>query len=326
MNLGELLKKTIPCLYRKYITWKIYIYNFNRFKKYSGAYKDSKVKDCAYLTWLCHVIEKGLAMPKMRYGFGHDKILELDKCISKFIYKYGDNNQQVNDAISVILEYDRVHVKSNWMLSNDVQEVLNKYKQNYPNIKPVDQLEYTKSNYFSRIDLNFPSFMRSRHSVRNFSGEVCMEDIKKAIELAHYAPSACNRQPARVHIIANPEIKDACLSLQNGNRGFGHLGDKLLIVTGDLRSVLGVQEFFDLGTNIGIFLMNLSYSLHYCKIAHCILNWYVNPLQDKKIRELVNIPNEETIFAFIICGGLPDKFKVVTSPRVPSDLYYTIHK
>ena len=113
--------------------------------------------------------------------------------------------------------------------------------------------------------------------------------------------------------------------MQNGNRGFGYLADKLLVVTGDLSTVLGAQEFFDLNTNVGIFIMNLSYALHYHKVAHCILNWYVLPKADKKLRQILELPENETVICFIVCGSLPKEFKIVSSPRITAEDIYMLH-
>lgn len=126
-------------------------------------------------------------------------------------------------------------------------------------------------------------------------------------------------------MVVDKNLIAQCLSLQNGNRGFGNLVNKLLVVTGDLSSVLGAQEFFDLNTNVGIFIMNLSYALHYNKVAHCILNWYVLPKEDKKLRKLLQIPDEESVVCFIACGDLPERFKIVSSPRITAKDIYTIH-
>lgn len=309
---------------QKSISITVFNYNKERFFKYSGAFRDSKVKNLSYLTWLYHVIEKGLAMPGMRYGFGHDKIVELFGLINENVKKYG-MSKPISDAVSVLKEYQRVHETAHFTLPDDIVKILDMTSKMYSDIKPMHQMEVTREEYFSSIGKDFKEFSLSRHSVRNFSGSISVEVIKKAIDLAHYCPSACNRQPVRVHVIADPKLKDECLKLQNGNRGFGHLADKLLIMTGDLSTVLGGQEFFDLGNQVGIFTMNLCYALHYYKVAHCVLNWYAMPIQDKQLRKLVGIPDEETIFSFIICGDVPEKFKLVMSPRIPAEQIYTIH-
>lgn len=306
------------------ISNQVFEYNKKRFFKYSGVFRNSKVKDLSYLTWLYHVIEKGLAMPNMRLGFGHDKIVELYHLINTDMKRYGIS-KSVTDAVSVLKEYKRVHENANYRLPSDIMEILEDISNTFADIKPMNQTEVTKEEYYSSINKDFKDFSMSRHSVRNFSGSVSLDDIKKAIDLAHYCPSACNRQPVRVHIVSDPKLKNECLKLQNGNRGFGYLADKLLIMTGDLSTVLGGQEFFDLGNQVGIFTMNLCYALHYYRIAHCVLNWYAMPSQDKQLRKLLNIPDEETIFSFIVCGDVPEKFKLVMSPRIPVEQIYTIH-
>lgn len=323
-GIAMFLKSLITPTSQRSITRIVLKYNLKRFKKYSGAFRQSKISEVSYLTWLYHVIEKGLAMPEMRLGFGHDKIIKLDKKITQFISLYGEKKQAL-DAIEVLLEYERVHVEACYQLPQDICEIVNKWKSKYPLLKPVLQSVCTKDVFWENINSDFPRFMKSRHSVRHFSGTISEQQIIDAIELARFAPSACNRQPARVHIVSDKKLQEKCLALQNGNRGFGNLADKLLVVTGDLSTVLGGQEFFDLGTNVGIFIMNLSYGLHYNKVAHCILNWYALPKQDRALRKILNIPDEETVFAYIVCGNLPEAFKVVASPRIDADEIYTIH-
>jgi len=137
--------------------------------------------------------------------------------------------------------------------------------------------------------------------------------------LAMTAPSACDRQHARVYCVANQKLKDEVLSSQHGNRGFGSDADKVLIVTADLRSIRWAEERNDLFTNAGIFIMNLSYALHYNKVAHCILNWSVGEISDRALHKLVGIPECERIAAIIACGGMPEEVDIAASPRKPLD-------
>lgn len=304
---------------------EVFNYNKSRFYKYSGAFRDSKGKDLAYLTWFYHQIDKGLAMHDMRLGFGQEKIVSLNETIDSYICKYGDKDTQLLDAIAVLFLYDDVHKKAGFQLPAQIQKIINDKREKYPSIPILEQDFSTPAGYYARINSNFKDFSASRHSIRNFVGEIPVAQIVDAIDIAKNAPSACNRQPSRVHVVVDKKLIAQCLSLQNGNRGFGNLVNKLLVITGDLSSVLGAQEFFDLNTNVGIFIMNLSYALHYNKVAHCILNWYVLPKEDKKLRNLLQIPDEESVVCFIACGDLPERFKIVSSPRITAQDIYTIH-
>ena len=72
--------------------------------------------------------------------------------------------------------------------------------------------------------------------------------------------------------------------------------------------------------------MNLSYALYYKKIASCILNWSVLPKDDKALRRIADIPNEETIVLIMLLGKTPEKFKIAVSKRQNLTEYFIKHK
>lgn len=304
---------------------QVFEYYKYRFTQYSGAFSNGIVKDEAYIFWLSHVIEKGLAMPNMRLGFGTERVKELATKLESFANNYSIKNTAYQAGVDVLNEYNHIHKINNYELSKDVIKALTPYLTEYSS--DSDRCVYTPDTFFINLQMPFDQFSINRHTIRDFSliEDVEVEELLESIKLASYAPSACNRQPARVHIISDKESIKKCLSMQNGNRGFGDLANKLLIVTGDLQTVLGAQEFFDLNTNIGIFIMNLSYSLYFKKIAHCILNWYAMPKEDKLLRKLVGIPEQENIVALIVCGKAPKEFKVAISPRKEIETIATVH-
>lgn len=307
--------------YKKIKLNKIDKYYKNRFKKYSGAFNNSKMSDLSYITWLYHVIEKGLSMPNMKPGFGKEKIIELISRVRKFIKDYSDKENMIEAAISTIFEYYEVHHRQNLKIDGEVENEILKLKNEYGDITPLKQEELKREAILKGCRLSFEEFSYFRHSIRNFDSkkEVSIETLISSINVAKNAPSACNRQHSRVYVISNKDKIAKCLSLQSGNRGFGHLVNKLLIVTGDLRAILGPEEFYDLNTNVGIFIMNLVYSLFYNEIGTCILNWYALPKQDIILRKVVGIPDYENVVAFIACGYLPDSLKVARFPRLNND-------
>lgn len=301
---------------------KIALYDFRRFWKFSVCMDDSLYALKYKIMMNLHVIEKGLTMPSMRADFGDAAFKELDNLIKRFFDLQKEPSFEVKYAAAVIKQYAYVHKSQNLKISDWKEKIIEDLCERVPGVERAAQIEISKAEYFNGIEnLPFDRFSESRHSVRNFCGEVGLNDIKDAIKLACNAPSACNRQPCSAHIISGRELLKKCLALQNGNRGFGQNADKLIILTGDITSV-AAKERNDIFFNGGIFLMNLLYALHFKKIGACTLNWSVDPKTDKTLRAMLNIPNRETIFCFILCGDVPDKFKLALSKRrTPEDIY-----
>jgi len=64
-------------------------YDFNRFRRYSGAFplRMTPGAQSARITKYYHMIEKGLALPAPRPGFGHYAIGELCALLDKAIFE-----------------------------------------------------------------------------------------------------------------------------------------------------------------------------------------------------------------------------------------------
>jgi len=207
-----------------------------------------------------------------------------------------------------------------------LQGVLNEYQRfnNWPSatceLPPIrDSLRATisvaRSNFVNRD--NFRDFAKSRHSVRNFTGEkVAYKEIKKAIEIAQTAPSVCNRQSAKVRVFYDDEMREV-LKLQNGNRGFDQEIGALLIITSDTKSFFYSGEINQAFVDGGLFSMMLLMALHDLGYGACMLNWCVSGAIDRKLRDITKIGESEIVVMFMAVGVLPEFFKVALSQRRP---------
>jgi hypothetical protein len=304
-------------------------YDLKRYLLYSGVFRqNTREYLVAQVIHTYHGLEKGLTMPNRRLNFGHDAVLTLVRLIKQYVCSYGKPIGQVAHAIGVLKAYLIMHKEVDGTDNIEFWNEIHALVDEYPNIKPSIQPHLTADMFYANVNSDFEHFARSRHTLRHYDGPVDEDDIKKAVALAMTAPSACNRQPVRVHCISNQIIKDKVLNLQSGNRGFGKNADKVLIVTGDLSDICWVDERYDLYTNCGIFIMNLCYSLFYYKIAHCILNWSigVNPQKDIELHQVTGIPDNEVVAAIFTCGKTPNEFDVAQSPRKSVDEILLFHK
>lgn len=298
--------------------------DLKRYSKYSDTYKsNSSPKLIGRIIRECHVIEKGLTMPDPRLGFGRELLISLSKNCIIYFKKYG-NNEQLSHALGVILEYELFHKQHSFELDKELLIYINEIRKNYK-VTPSEQRSMTKNNYFKNTDQNFIKFAQSRSSIRNYSPEnISVEKIILALDLARNTPSACNRQCWRTYLFSNKEKMNEILKLQGGNRGFGHLANKIIVITSEIGAFTSAGERNAAFIDGGMYAMNLLYGLHFYKIAACILNCSFNVQKDSEMRMICSIKESEVFIAMILCGIPPDRFKIAASLRYPVDRTNTV--
>lgn len=160
-NLIKKILKRIPFVSKLYQKWnsskllkmlilfRVLNYNRKRFITYSGTFTNSKGSESAYLTWLTHVIEKGLAMKDMKPAFGKEKIIELGDKLPKYKQKYG-KNIIYNNGIIALAKYFYIHDKNNIKLSTNVLRV---YKNLEKDILSIDKALLEKNVVLFNIEI-----------------------------------------------------------------------------------------------------------------------------------------------------------------------------
>ena len=300
-------------------TYSLFLHDARMYVRYSNGFfsNDNKKKILDYLIVFYHPIEKGLAMPDFRLGFGKERVEKVINICNEYIRKYNDTPNVLIDAIEVIGEYDKVHKSHNYRLDEELQKHIDDLLIRFQDVASSSQLSFNREDFFSKLDAPFPEFASSRRSLRDYDTKQTVDEkiLKSAVDLAITAPSTCNRQSVKVHLVKDKELVKQVLSMQSGNRGFGHRADKVLIITSDLQSWNVPGERFSPYIDGGIFAMNLLYALHYYHIGACPLNWSENVESNKKLHQLLGIPNHEIVIMMICCGMAPKEFKIVRSKR-----------
>ncbi len=286
-------------------------YDMAQFMENAGAlHLDRKAAARAEIVMGYHVVEKGLTMPRRRLGFGKGAVVHLMNLVDSFERRFGEDGQ-VAHAVGVLRAYRELHRE--WP---EPMPRLDAFLAARSDVPAAVEPHVSRSDFFAAKDAPFPEFAASRHVCRHFAGPVPRETVERAVEIAATAPSACNRQHARVHVVDDPALRDRLFAVQGGTRGFGADADKVLVVTADLSCVRWAWERHDCYVNGGIFVMNLCYALHSLGVAHCILHWSVSPDADREAHRLLDIPPNEAIVQVIACGTPPEEFDVARSPRL----------
>lgn len=310
----------------KQVIWENYLYDMDRYLRYSSTQAEERnAKQLeARIFADYHMIEKGLALKEPRLGFGKDHIQSLIETIREYIQNgYSDENRVVSAALAVLSEYIDYHTTRGFDVSKYDQTIA--YFQRFTEKGIGGTRVFTKQGMLQISKADFSLFASNRFSVRNYSEKpVPLESIKRAIKLAQKTPSVCNRQTCKVYVIEDKEIQRKALACHEGNRGFGHLADKLLLVTSDLHAFEGEHERNQPFIDGGMFAMSLIYGLHYEGLAACTMNWCATKEQDLKLRASLPIPESENVILLVTVGQYPDQFSVPKSYRKPTESVYTI--
>ncbi|MBN2070251.1 MAG: nitroreductase family protein [Candidatus Krumholzibacteriota bacterium] len=317
----QILKNVFIFFHRKKIRQKLkrsYKYDLLRYSKYSRTFgNDNPAKMMGTIIVQYHVIEKGLTIPETRLGFGKISVIALCKSCMEYITTYGQNHEQLDHAIGVILEYEEHHESRSFILDDEVTAVISQLKELIrEGIESTAQIQTTKNAFFKKVNSPFLEFSNSRSSIRNYTKEdLSLVKILDALELARNTPSACNRQAWRTYVFSDKKKIAKILEAQGGNRGFGHLANKLIVITGELGVFCNTNERNQVFIDGGMYAMNLLYALHYNEIAACILNCSFDFEKEHEIKEFSGIKESEVLVAMVACGVAPVKFKIALSPR-----------
>ena len=298
------------------------LYDARRFFRHSASrsvrFSDGQLR--ARLLQKAHSIEKGLSMPTVRGGFGAAALRELRGLIAEHQARGLDPAERgYRKARHAIAAYVAFHEQAGAAIPeplgfvHDLAEPL--HDASAGGVDMIDRAEIAR---LSRAD--FAGLVRARRSSRTFAPTpVDPALVRQAVGLALWSPSVCNRQSARVHIVDEPALLARVLKVQGGNRGFDDQVAAVLVVTSYLGSFMGARERNQGWVDGGMFAMSLLYGLTYVGLGSCPLNWSARAEQDKAFRDVLPIPDDESVVMLIAIGNLPDTFRAPVSPRLDVD-------
>ena len=321
--------------FKKYLFFTIYFiefveffHSFYKFVRYSGVfiYPIRQNKLLARIIEGYHSVERSLALPNVRLGFAKEHIVHLIELNMLYYKKFGLNSTQIVHSIEVVNEYQNFHKENGYQLDENINIKIEELKSQTGIVSYSSQIQTTGKNYFKNYNSSFGVFAESRKSVRKYSEEPIDNKILfDAFTLAQNAPSACNRQGARIHLVEDEKLIKEVLNVHIGTGGFKSGIKKLIVLTEDLEVSNGVFEKNQIYTDGGIFLMSLLYALHYHKIVACPLNNSFSILQDLKIRKILGIKKSECFIAFVSVGYPAEDMVVATSKKRALTEILTLH-
>lgn len=331
MNLKELF---ISC-YRKLkvylcIIMEIFYYSRLILKHNASIGTDSNINKMQYtLLRENHVLEKGMSIRDSRKNFGEIKALNLIMRLNKYVDLYLEEDKKfLNYPLSTLLSYIKYIKKEGGDISkveSGYNELVGKIELNDISIKSGIEFVY-KKELLNECNKDFCSLLLSRHSIRYFSKEIPSIDlINKALYLASYTPSACNRQGWFTYVFSG-ELNQKLLKWQTGARGFEDEIHCSILVTADLNAFL-YNEIHQVYVDGGLYAMNLINSLHSLGLGTIPLSCGLGCSKLREMNTIFEIPENRVPILIVGVGVVLDKFKVAISKRKDisvTNKYYSV--
>lgn len=279
---------------------------------------NDKEKMRFYLVKHCHIVEKGLALPAPRLGFGEPKIIDLIKNAREYERLHGkdDVTEMLRDMLR---EYLTFHQQRSYSLPPEFKVLITRFNaEDRPNQKGGLK-ELRKEQWGSWSLEKYDHFVSCRHSVRDFSDTPVDDDrIHEIVRASINTPSVCNRQGWTVHYYRDKKTIQRLLAFQNGNTGFTECIDKLLIITGSAKAFTR-YEHNQLFIDGGLLSMNVMLALHAEGLGSCPLNTCMPFYKESAVKKAAGINRHERLIMMIAVGHLKDKFFVAQSGKYKLD-------
>lgn len=265
-----------------------------------------------------HRLEKGLCIATPKSLWGWDKAYILAKALSK-----ESNNMFAKETGLAVLN---AYLAQKELSSGEDKKKAASFKSEFADLlKNGICKECGGSITLRKADMecnvaNVENVFKMRHSIRDFDNtEVSLEKIFKAVELANFCPSACNRQPTHVYVISQ-EIWNMFTNDMNQM----YNAKQHLLITASRRAFT-LDEINDWIVSASIFAGYLSLSLTAVGLGSCVIK---KGLLDDKAYEALKrhcgISSDEKIILEIAVGNYKDTFNVPVSNRKKIEQLLTV--
>ena len=296
---------------------KEYLYDKNFYKKHNMG-TETSLNKLGYESIIhTHTLEKGMEHFELR-PFAVKKteyIMSLIKRESKF-ENYRNTFAFIN-GINSLREYKKIYEEHGWKDKDEYKKV-SEFLKNYTDVEEQKAGAYilTKKELEKDYNIDYLKFIKSRHSTRNYKNEpIKLEDVQKAVDMAKYSASACNRQYIKLHFYPSGKMRDNVIQYALGKGGLYLEGVNTFIVTFDVNGLSGPGERNQGYFNAGLYSTNLVNAFHSLGIGTCFIQFANSVKEEDDLKKMNGIPEYERIAVILFAGYYDEKSIFAVSPR-----------
>lgn len=266
------------------------------YKRSLNELKDS----CALLRRNIHRLEKGLIMRPRREIFADAYIGETVDCYNKAVVSTVLCIEEKKWAHDVLTQYFYI-VKANQKISKAKLnfKISDEFNTNNPYIPyQYNDLPEPQVNYEQLYNL----FQR-RRSVRWYKPTAVPEQlIKKAINAATLAPSACNRQPYNFYVVNDSEKATEVAKFAMGTTGFAENIQCIIAVVGDLSAYPAERDRHVIYIDSSLAAMQLMLAFETLGLSCCPINWPDVEEREKLISKKLDLSYHQRVIMLMAVG------------------------
>jgi nitroreductase len=238
-----------------------------------------------------HRLEKGIVMQPRRKVFGLKFIHETIDCYKKCIVNREICDDELKWAHSVIENYMDVVDLNN----KTIHEAFNKFKSidssRISNETSFIPYESSRRAISTITDSELLNLFKQRRSTRWYEDkQVPYEKLVQAVNMASYAPSACNRQPFKFYIINDPTLARETAAIAMGTAGFSNNIQSLVVILGDLSYYPAERDRHVIYIDGSLAAMQLMLALEVLGLSTCPINWPDIEKLEKKLEKKLKLP------------------------------------
>lgn len=267
-----------------------------------------------------HRLEKGLLMQPRKDIFALDFIVETVRAYQALSTPLSEDSSvdfgEIKWAYDVLSEYFDV-VKSHRVVDKAKEIFLRCDNSIYSNGKTEKFIPYKRD--LTRNLIDYESILElsiRRRSVRWFKKKrVPRELVDKAIVVAAYAPSACNRQPFKFIIIESLELLEKVSALPSGTPGWNKNIPMMIVVVGQLNSYFDERDRHLPYIDGSLSSMSLLYALESLGLGSCCVNWPDIEHRERAMQNVLGLEPHERVVMCIAVGYPDDEGLVAYSKK-----------
>jgi len=266
-----------------------------------------------------HRLEKGLIMQPRRDIFAENFIEETVNVYARAVKVNSLNIDEKKWFNDVLAEYFSVVKDTKIILKarNKFQDCveLNSGQERYIPY-PFDSLPVSDINY----DQLHKLFIK-RRSVRWYQDrEVSLNIVEKAVNLATFAPSACNRQPYAFYVSESKDKAVEMAKCAGGTPGWVENIPCTIAIIGDLAAYPEERDRHLIYIDASLASMQLMLAFETLGLATCSINWPDIESAEKRMQVLLGLKSYERPIMLLSVGYPKDKGGIPYSQKKNSDV------